>query len=318
MSTAVGWVLVTLAALPQPIGKVLIKYSYEAETNKSFNRTTYRLFGNATLMLLTPILHVLAYYYGPNAFIPPVVAAGVLINIVLAWWFLDEGAHMGASTIWGALCFCLGLFSVLWAYSSILTDGDLKHLNDDVDWGVLSLFMGFWIWGLTLSTIVICFTRVVPLSAWCVFGALCASLDIVGTYDKWIFSNATDSLREVSKGVLASLLYAVSTLLSIFIINRLLSKPENPVHIVATMFACISLGVDASADLFVFQRYKHWVVNDWTSAIGGLALMFLGIWFMNRPSLKPPLVVSVPVELVPLKTTKALHLQVPQKRQQKE
>lgn len=266
-----------LAILPQPLGKILIKKSFE--TNDTSLEYQYRYIGNGLLIFVMPATHCLAYYYGENAFIAPVVASGVLLNIVLARYFLKEGKSMNTFTITGITIFVIGLFSILWAYGTLLSVDD--NLNDNIEWGVFSIYLGLWVWGLTVLTCVVLFSHIRELFAWSAVAALLTSLDVVGTYDKWIFNNAFDSTSEIAKGVLASMLYIGASLLSIFIVNILLSNPQNPAHIVATIISSIALGLDVFADMFIYQRYTAWGTADWALSITGLVLMVMGIWFMN-------------------------------------
>jgi hypothetical protein len=182
-------------------------------------------------------------------------------------------------TITGITLFVIGLFSLLWAYGTLLSGDD--QMDDNIEMGVFSIYLGMWAWGLTILTCVIMFSHARELFAWSAVAAVLSSLDVIGTYDKWIFNNAFDSTSEVINGILASLLYIGTSLLSIFIVNVLLSKKENPAHIVATIIASIALGLDVFADMCVYQRYTAWEIGDWTLSVSGLVLMMIGIWFMN-------------------------------------
>lgn len=278
VSPALGWLFIILAVLPNPIGNVLIKKSYEIESSTS-RSWWFIVVGNILLLIVSPVTHVLAYFYGENAFIAPVIATGVLINIVLAWMFLKEGNVMNRFTLLGIVLFCIGLLSILWSYAALLDNR--TNQNSQIDWGVFSLYLGIWIWMLTILTCVILFSRVRALLVWSTVSAVLAGLDVVGTYDKYIFDFESNSVAEIINGVLGSLVYIGACILAIYIHNQLLSDSANPVHIVATISTSLTLALDVYADMFIFQRYTNWAIQDWGLSIAGITLMLVGIWFMN-------------------------------------
>lgn len=278
----VGWLCIIIASFPAPVGKVVIKKSWELENQRT--GLWLRYIGNSLLIFVNPITHVLAYFYGENQFIAPIISSGVLLNIILAKLFLKEGTEMNTYTIIGIVLFCTGLFSILWSYGAILETSDSSSADDnspEIEWGIFAIYLGLWMWVLTILTSLILFSRASALIIWSIVAGFLTGIDVIGTYDKWIFNSASNSAVEIVKGIIASLLYTGSSLLSIYIINQLLSRENNPVHIIATIIASISLGIDVFADLFIFQRTTAWRMEDWAMSITGLLLMVTGIWFMN-------------------------------------
>lgn len=271
----VGWFCILLAVFPNPVGKILIKKSFEVTNPVQASR--YYFWGNVSLIVFTPIFHVLAYFYGENRFIAPILASGVLLNIVLARFFLSEGTQMNWYTFTGSILFCIGLFAILWSYASLLTQDDTE-----IEWGIFSLYLGVWMWLLTVFTCLLIFSHFNSLYLWSAIAAILSALDIIGTYDKWIFDNTQHSFEDIASGALASVLYTMTCLLSIYITNQLLSNSANPVHIVATIAASGTLILDVFADMFVYQRSTDWTIEDWTLSVTGIALMVCGIGAMNR------------------------------------
>lgn len=280
VTEVLGWIFIVLAILPQPVGNFLVKKSFEDEGTAQHNKNVRR-FGNLLLIAVSPGLHILAYMYGENAFIAPILSCAVLVNIALSWKCLKEGKEMNAFTAGGVLLFAIGLFSILLTYSKLLSGENVVNLDQSVDWGAFSIYLGVWVWALTILTCVALFSRAKALVVWSVFAAVLGSLDVVATYDKWIFNNEMNSASERTKGVLATALYIVSSVLSIYIVNVLLASKDNPVHIVSAILSITNLVFDVSGDLFIYQRYLVWEEDDWVLSVAGLALMVVGIWIMN-------------------------------------
>lgn len=276
-----SFISLTALAICGPIGKSCIKKSteYENYSQKRF----LKLFGLLFLMVFSPLATLSSYYYADNAIVAPVAASAVLVNIVFASFFLEEGKHMGKMTIVGILAFVSGLFLIM------LTYRDLVGNDDNFDWGVLSLYFGIWILSLTILTNTINLLHLNPtvqLVGWSIVAGLLSGSDIIASMDKWIYKHGRDDSNETYKGIIAAALYTISCLLSIFVLNNLLLDTANPMHVVATILASVQLFCDVVADCLVFQRYESWTVENYAIAIVGLFLMIIGIIILQSSSEK--------------------------------
>ena len=184
VSAVVGWIFIVVAILPQPFGNFFIKKSFELEPATYISSYNMRLLGNFLLVAVSPVLHVLAYLYGQNAFIAPILSSGVLISIILAWQFLEERKYMNSFTLFGVCLFSSGLFSILWTYSKLLSGENINDLDESVDWGAFSLYLGVWVWALTVMTCIALFSHAKALVVWSIIAAVICSLNVVATYDK--------------------------------------------------------------------------------------------------------------------------------------
>lgn len=270
-----GYVSLLLLATVGAIGKVLIKKSveYDSETQ----RRVLNLIGIFFMAILLPFANISSYYFADNAIVAPISSSSILFNLLFAKIFLEEGQHMGSKTLLGIIAFVTGLFLIVFTYSSLVGN----ETDDEVfDWGVLSLYLGIWMILITiLSNTANIFNnnRQIQLFGWSIASGLLTGTDIVASMDKWIWNHDRDDNTELTKGIIASVFFAFAAGTGIFVINELLTDPDNPMHIVASIVATTTLFADVIADCFVFERYKLWDQNNYAMAIIGLILMIVGI-----------------------------------------
>jgi len=278
-----------MLAFAGPIGKLLIKKSAEY-SKKSLQEQFLNGLGLFVLIAFSPIANIASYYYADNAVVAPIAASGVLVNLLLAKLFLEEGKHMDKNTVLGILAFIPGLFLLVFTNTAL---ADNKISDENIDWGILVLFFACWVFTITVcSHLINWFPRneTIQLFGWSVLSAVFASADIIASLDKWIYNHERDNQTEMDKGILASVFYAFCCGISIFTLNHLLIQPSVPMHIVATVFSTVNLLFDVLADCFVFKRYEIWNASNYIMAITGLFLMIVGIIVLqlsNKQSSEP-------------------------------
>jgi len=262
-------------ALTGPIGKTLIKKSIEYD-NKIQQRVLNRI-GLFFMTILLPISSIASYAFADNAIVAPIAASGGLFNILFARIFLKEGQNMNRYTVLGIIAFSTGLFLLVFTYTSFVGN----EVNDEnIEWGVLSLILGIWMFFLTLvSNVCNLFNNNarIQLIGLSVGTGMLMGSDIIASMDKWIYNHDREDWNEINKAIIASCFYTVSCILGMFILNKLLLDPENTMHVVSSIVLSVSLVMDVIADCFVFQRYKLWDANNYAMAIIGLILMIIGI-----------------------------------------
>jgi len=258
-----------------PIGKVLIKKSVEYK-DKSHQRLL-NIIGLLFLIIFSPLSNVASYYFAENAIVAPISASGVLVNLIFAKLFLDEGKHMNRYTILGIISFVTGLFLIVFTYSALVGN---ETTDEVIDWGILSLFFGLWLLLISIGVSTVNFfntNSAIQLVGWSVLAGLFSGSDIVASMDTWIWTHTSENDSELYKGILAVVFYTFSCSLGVYILNQLLLDPENPMHIVATIISSVTLFADVVADCIVFQRYSLWDSNNYAMAVIGLILMIVGI-----------------------------------------
>ena len=259
--------------LTGPIGKTLIKKSTEYSEN---NRRVLNLTGLFFMSILLPISCISSYAFADNAIVAPISASGALFNLLLARLFLEEGKHMNRYTILGIITFVSGMCLLVFTYTSFIgNDIDDEH----IEWGILSLFLGIWMFSLTIITNVCTIFKNprIQLIGWSISVGLLMGADIIASMDKWIYNHNREYSDETNKSIIASCFYIISCVLGIYILNKLLLDSYNPMHIVSSIVLSISLIMDVIADCVVFQRYELWDKNNYVMAIIGLILMIVGI-----------------------------------------
>ena len=279
MNTIAYISLLSLATVG-PFGKLLIKKSVEYSSNSK--RRILNAIGILFLALLGPLSNFSAYYYADNAIVAPVAASGVLINLLFAKAFLQEGEHMNRYTVLGILAFIVGLFLLVFTYSSFVGN---EGGDENIDWGVLSLFLGLWALSITLLTNtsnIFYNNKKIQLFTWSITCGLFGGSDIIVSMDKWVYNHdRADDSDEFLKIVVATIFYIISGILCIYVLNELLTDPDNSLHVVATIVTSTTLLCDVIADCFVFQRYLEWDQTNYAMAIVGVLLMVLGINVMQ-------------------------------------
>lgn len=278
-----GYFSLCIVAFASPIGKLLIKKSTEYSKNSS-QQHVLNIIGLLFVVIFGPTASIGAYYLADNALVAPVAASGVLVNIILAKVFLEEGKNMDRMTVLGIIIFVTGLVSVLWTYSSFVGN----EVNDEmIDWGVVVFYFGAWLLLLTISTHITNWfnnSYKIQLFGWSVTCALLNSADIISSMDKWIYNNDRNDSEEITKGLVATVFMFLSNITSYYVLNEILTDCSNPMHIVAAIITCVTLFMDAMGDCFVFQRYKLWESNNYVMAIAGLILMIIGIVVLQTSS----------------------------------
>jgi hypothetical protein len=232
------------------------------------------------LAFVSPVSNLGSYYFAENAIVAPIAASSVLVNLLFARLFLAEGKLMNKFTILGIIFFVTGLFFVVFTYSNAV--GEVN--DDNIDFGVVSLFFGIWIFIITfLTNIANVFNtnHMIQLVCWSGTAGLLFGCDIVASMDKWLFVHERDDWNEIGKVILATVFYGLSCGLNIFILNELLLDPEIPLHVVATIISSVALFCDVIADCFVFSRYKDWDSTNYIMTIVGLFFMIGGIYILH-------------------------------------
>jgi len=270
-----GFISLFCLATVGSVGKVLVKKSVEYDSK--IQKRILKLIGILFMAILNPIANILSYYFANNAIVAPISSSSVLFNLLFAKLFLEEGKHMGSRTLLGIISFVSGLFLIVFTYSSLVGN---ETDDDKFDWGVLSLYLGIWMIFITiLSNTANIFNnnRQIQLIGWSIASGLLSGTDIIASMDKWIYNHDRDDSDELQKGVLATLFFAFAAGNGVYIISQLLTDPDNPMHIVASIVSTTTLVADVIADCFVFERYQLWDQNNYAMAIIGLLLMIVGI-----------------------------------------
>ena len=214
---------------------------------------------------------------------------------------------MDNTTILGIIAFVSGLFLILFSYSELVGN---EVDDENIEWGILSLFLGIWTLSVTILTNISNIFRNnnnIQLITWSVTAGLLGGSDIIASMDKWIYSFQIDNSSELLKAGVATAFYITSCALHIFVLNKLLTDQDNPMHVVATIVSSVQLLCDVLADCFVFERYALWNQNNYAMSIIGLVLMIIGITTLQRSTNKKTPYEKVPKEDAFLKKNPSLY-----------